>query len=512
MTLLKNIPARWLPQTTAGIFATTQLLAITAPAVGQVPANTATANSNDYCFLSAAEVSEKNKWRAAALRGDESGQQRYTQIKNKHAQDLQSCRQRSWLKTQALWLRMYPCDSRPGAVDELLDYAVNRGYNQIYLATFYAGRVLLPQSNNPTIWPAVLETSSVRQTDLLAEVIQKGRARGLKVYAWVYSLNFGSNYALQANRDTAININGRGEKSWFAGDEGSQPIADGPASILFVNPHSTQVRTDFNVMVNEVAKRRPDGILFDYIRYPRGKGAQSIASNVKDLWVYGGDARKNLEALAQNKKGAELVKIFLDEGKILPEDISQLDTAMPEEQEPLWKGRKPVAKELKLPPKTRAALYQKELWRLTVDYAAEGVVQYLGEASNIAQRAGVKSGAVFFPEANRSIGKGFDSRLQYWHRFPTNIEWHPMAYAICGKSSCIAEQVKQLLKIAPSNTTVVPALAGVWGRSFENRPAMEQQLEEIRRSSPQITAISHFSYSWQEPASDAFRSACRLTR
>jgi hypothetical protein len=510
MTLLQHISSRWFPPITAGFLITSHLFTIATPAIAQVP--DINANNNDYCFLSATEISEKNKWRAAAIQGDSISQQRYTQIKNKHAQDLQSCRQRSWLKTQALWLRMYPCDSRPGAVDELLDYAVNRGYNQIYLATFYAGRVLLPQGNNPTIWPSVLDTGSVRQTDLLAEVIQKGRARGIKVYAWMYSLNFGSNYALQPNRDTAINMNGRGEKSWFAGDEGNQPIADGPASVLFVNPHSTQARADFNLMVGEVAKRHPDGILFDYIRYPRGKGAQSIAANVKDLWIYGGDARKNLEAMSQNKKGAELVKVFMENGKLQSTDIEQLDATFPEEQEPLWKGRQPATNELKLPVKTRVALYQKELWRLTVGYAADGVVQYLGEAANIAQRAGVKSGAIFFPEANRSIGKGFDSRLQYWHQFPANIEWHPMAYAICGKSSCIEEQVKQLLKVAPTNTTVVPALAGVWGHSFENRPAMELQLAGIHRSSPQINAISHFSYSWQEPSSDAFRSTCRLRK
>ncbi len=512
MTLLKNIPSWLLPRLTAGVFATTHLLTAIAPAVAQPVAQTP-AQNNDYCFLSAAEVSEKNRWRSAAIQGDTNGQQRYTQIKNKHAQDLQSCRQQSWLKTQALWMRMYPCDTRPGAVDELLDYAVNRGYNQIYLATFYAGRVLLPQGSNPTIWPAVLETGSVRQTDLLAEVIKKGRERGLKVYAWVYSLSFGSNYALQANRDTAININGRGEKSWFAGTEGLQPIGDLTPSVLFVNPHSKQARDDFNLMVREVANRRPDGILFDYIRYPRGMGAQSVAANVKDLWIYGADVRKKLEAMTQNKKGAELMKIFMDQGSLRPENIDQVDEAFLDEREPLWKGRKPTEDEFDLVSNSgRATLYQKELWQLATSYAADGVVQFLGDAVSTAQRAGVKSGAVFFPEANRPVGQGFDSRLQQWPQFPANIEWHPMVYAICGKSNCIEEQVRQLLKTTPANTTVVPALAGVWGRSFENRPAIELQLAGIRRSSPKINAISHFSYSWQEPGSDAFRSSCRLKK
>jgi Glycosyl hydrolase-like 10 len=510
MTLLKNILSWCLPQISASIFATMHLCLAIAPAVAQTTA--LNASDNEYCFLPAAAVSEKNKWRSAAMQGDPTSQERYTQITNQHAQQLQNCRQRSWLKTQALWLRMYPCDSRPGAVDELLDYAVNRGYNQVYLATFYAGQVLLPQATNPTIWPSVLATGGVRQTDLLAEVIKKGRARGLKVYAWVYSLSFGSNYALQDSRETTISINGRGEKSWFAGNEGSQPIGDGPASVLFVNPHSRQARTDFSLLVNEVVKRKPDGILFDYIRYPKGQGGQSIASNVKDLWIYGEESRKNLEEMSQNKKGAELIKLFLDQGSIRAANIAPLDALFPEEREPMWDGRQAVADELKLPPKNRAALYQKELWSLAVNYAGDGVVQYLSEAANVAQRSGVKSGTIFFPEGNRSIGQGFDSRLQQWPRFSPSMEWHPMAYAICGKSKCIGEQVAQVVRTAPSGTIVVPALAGVWGKSFENRPAMELQLAEIRQTSPQINAISHFSYSWQEPASDGYRSTCRLNK
>jgi hypothetical protein len=65
---------------------------------------------------------------------------------------------------------------------------------------------------------------------------------------------------------------------------------------------------------------------------------------------------------------------------------------------------------------------------------------------------------------------------------------------------------------ASSGTTVIPALAGTWGKSFDNRPSLEIQMDGIHRSSPSLTALSHFSYSWQEPESDAFRSTCRLTR
>jgi Glycosyl hydrolase-like 10 len=488
-------------------------LTLGAAATAQTTTQTTT-STQDYCFAAPAQVVEKNRLRAAALNTDPAAKQRYRQAVYSSGQELAACRQRSWLKTQAIWIRMYPCDTKPGAVDELLDRMVEKGYNQVYLATFYAGRVLLPQTSNTTAWPSVLENASVRNTDLLAEVIRKGRERGLKVYAWMYGLNFGSNYGLYPNHDEALNINGRNEKSWFVGKEGTQsPNVGGPNSILFVNPYSTQAKRDFNQALIEVLKRRPDGILFDYIRYPRGQGAQSVISTVKDLWIYGPDARKGFEAMAQNGKASELIKIFLANGDVQPEEITAMDAAFPAEQDPRWIGRSPRPNEIKLSPKKRAELYNRELWQLAVDYAGDGVVQFVSNATGLAQSYGVPAGAVFFPEGNNTVGRGYDSRLQRWHRFPRNIEWHPMAYAICGQSKCIEDQVtKMLTAAAPTGTVVMPVLAGTWGKSFENRPSLEIQMDGIHRSSPQLTALSHFSYSWQEPASDTIRSSCRLLR
>jgi Glycosyl hydrolase-like 10 len=485
-----------------------------ATAQSSPPETSSTTSSADYCFTSPTQIAEKNRLRSAALSPDPAAKQRYRQYIYQSGQALLDCRQKSWLKTQAIWIRMYPCDAKPGGVDELLDRMVEKGYNQVYFATFYAGRVMLPQANNPTTWPSVLDTTSVRNTDLLAEVIRKGRERGIKVYAWMYSLNFGSNYGLYPNHESALNINGRQEKSWFVGKEGEQsPNAGGPNSILFVNPHSEQAKKDFNQLLTEVLKRRPDGILFDYIRYPRGQGAQSVASNVKDLWIYSPDARKGFEAMAQNNKASELIKTFLTNGDVRADEVKAIDASFPDEQEPRWVGRSTRPTETKMTPQKRAELYNRELWQLAVGYAGEGVVQFLSSATSLAQRYGVPAGAVFFPEANYSVGKGYDSRLQRWDSFPRNMEWHPMAYAICGQSKCIEDQVTKMLTAASSSGTgVIPALAGAWGRNFENRPSLEAQMDGIHRSSPGLTALSHFSYSWQEPVSDSVRSSCRLLK
>jgi hypothetical protein len=467
-------------------------------------------SSADYCRIPQVEVSAKNVLRVAAQTGDRTSQTKYTQIVKKHLTYVEQCRQKSWLKNQAIWIRLYPCDTRPGALEEIFDHMVNKGYNQVYVATFYS-KALLPQSSNRTAWNSVLTTRGTAKTDLLADAIRKGRERGLKVYAWMYTLNFGSEYGVTPEGQSAVALNGRGETTLFAGEEGFQKSTDGnAASVLFVDPYSNKARSDYDQIVREVISRKPDGILFDYIRFPRGQGGQSIASQVKDLWIYGDESRKTLTALAQNSKGTDLIDRFLNKGTITINDLKEVDKLYPDQISPMWKGRTPLEAEGSMSYEEKFPWIEWDLWQLTLAHASQGVVNFLQRAAAPVAQQRIKSGAVFFPEANQPVGKrGYDSRLQPWDRFATN-EWHPMAYATCNRSNCITEQVRRVLRFAPANIDVVPALAGNWGKASEGRPSLEEQMDGIRRSLPQIRSISHFAFSWQEPELDYYRSSCQL--
>ncbi len=464
-----------------------------------------------YCHIPPAEVAAKNVLRLAAQRGERDAQSKYNDIVKKHLTYVQQCRQKSWLKNQAIWIRLYPCDSKPGVLEEIFDRMVNRGYNQIYLATFYAGRVLLPRSNNPTTWTSVLTMRGTEKTDLLADSIQKGRERGLKVYAWLYSLNFGPDYAMTPEGQSALGVNGRGELTLFDGEEGFPRANDGVnGSVLFVDPYSEKARNDYARMVREVARRRPDGILFDYIRFPRGQGGQSIASQVKDLWIYGEESRQTLMALAQNSKGTDLIERFLTKGTITINDLKEVDKLYPNEVSPLWQGRTPLEGEGAMSYEDKFPWIEWDLWQLTLAHASDGVTSFLRRGMEPVDQQRLISGSVFFPEANQPISRrGYDSRLQPWNRFPTP-EWHPMAYATCNRSDCIVEQVRRVVNFAPRNTNIIPALAGTWGKGIEGRPSLENQMEDIRRNLPRINSVSHFAYSWQEPESDYYRSSCQL--
>lgn len=463
----------------------------------------ARAQLTEYCQISPGEAQEKENLRLEAFTGNPEVQSRYQQLLQQQAQALLECRSRNWPQVQSIWLRLYPCDVKPGAIDQIMDRIVNKGYNEVYLETFYDGQVLLPKAANPTAWPSVVRTPGTESTDLLSLAIQKGRERGLKVYAWMFTTNFGYTYAQRADRERAIARNGRGQTSLYVVDNGSQ---------VFIDPYNLQAKRDYYLMLQEMLRRRPDGLLFDYVRYPRQAGSGSISTKVTDLWLYSEATQQALFKRALNYKGLDLIRRFLSKGFVTAGDIAQADKLYPQEGEPLWQGRTPPPVEQKsiLPVTDRQPTLQLELWHLAVAHAMQGILDFVNLAAYPAQQLGIPAGVVFFPEGNQMVGNGFDSRLQPWDRFPSSMEWHPMSYANCGNVSCIAAQVQQVLKQAKPGTQVTPAIAGQWGQSVNGRPPLEVQMQALRRFAPQLKGVSHFAYSWQDPDQDNNRKFCRV--
>ena len=453
-----------------------------------------------YCQFSAVEVDTKEKLLTASLSTPQTAPQ-YDAIVQRHRQMLELCRSQTWPQEQAIWLRLYPCDINPGSIDRVLDRIVNLGYSKIHLEVFYDSQVLLPPNDNPTPWTSVVRSPEGDKIDLLQQAIERAHQRGLKVYAWLFTMNFGYTYAQRPDRQSALARNGMGEDSLTYVHDRAQ---------AFVDPYSRQAQSDYYNLVQEVLKRQPDGILFDYIRYPRGIGGNSYVNNVKDLWIYGKSSLDALYSRASNQKGLALIKKYIGTGSLTPKDLEIIDRQYPQEKHPKWQGQGNISD-------SNAALsrYQnlkQDLWFFSVAHAAQGIIDFLSFAAKPAQNRGLPAGAVFFPDANRLVGNtGFDSRLQAWDKFPTNLEWHPMAYAICQeKTNCITDQVTSVLATAPKTTTITPALAGAWGKSYRQHLPLEVQMEALRKATPQINSISHFSYAWQEPDLDRRRQSCNF--
>ncbi len=462
----------------------------------------AAAELNEYCHLSSSAAQEKENLRLSAFKGNQEAHTSYQQLVGQQAQTLQECRSRNWPQVQAIWLRLYPCDVQPGTIDQIMDRIVNRGYNQVYVESFYDGQVLLPTQGNPTVWPSVVRTPGAENVDLLAQAIQKGRERGLKVYAWMFTTNFGYTYATKSDREAAIARNGKGQTSLYVVDDGSQ---------VFIDPYNLQAKRDYYQMELEVLRRHPDGVLFDYVRYPRQAGNDSIATKVTDLWLYSQATQQALFQRALNYKGLELIRRFLTKGYVTAGDVTQTDQLYPQEGEPSWQGRTPtLAQKSLIAANERQPQLQLELWQLAVAHAMQGILDFVSLAAYPAQQQSIPAGTVFFPEGNQILGQGYDSRLQPWDRFPSSLEWHPMLYANCSNVSCIVAQAQRVLSMAKPGTQIIPALAGQWGRSVNNRPSLEVQMQALRQFSPQLKGVSHFAYSWQNPEHDSDRKFCRV--
>jgi hypothetical protein len=460
----------------------------------------ATAAVGPYCQFAPEDATAKEKLLRTSLSDDQTKPE-YDAIVQKHREMLQICRSQTWPEEQAIWLRLYPCDITPGSLDYVLDRIVNLGYNRVHLEVFYDSQVLLPPGDNPTPWTPVVRSPNGDQIDLLQQAIDKAHQRGLKVYAWLFTMNFGYTYAQKPDRQEALARNGVGKNSLSYVDDRAQ---------AFIDPYSPQAQTDYANLVQAVLERKPDGILFDYVRYPRGVAGHSSVHSVKDLWIHGKSSLNALYSRASNSKGLALIKKFVEKGNLSTRDIEIVDQQYPKETQAKWQGSLSES-DSKANASSRQNKLNQDLWFFTVAHAAQGVIDFLSSAAQPVQDRGLKAGAVFFPDANRLVGaQGFDSRLQAWDKFSPDLEWHPMAYAVCEeKTNCITDQVKKVLKTSPE-TTVIPALAGAWGKEYRNHLPLETQIEALRKATPEINSISHFSYAWQEPDLDRRRQSCNL--
>jgi hypothetical protein len=519
-----------------------------------------------YCQQPPAERERKELLRQQSLQSDAAWAE-YTQLISQHREDLQQCRRSRWPQIQAIWLRLYPCDANPGVLDQVFDQIVNLGYNRVFIETFFDGRTLLPGTQADP-WPSIHP-----QSDLLDLALTAAKRRGLSAYAWMFSLNFGYSYGERPDRQSVLARDGNGRSSIL--DPNTSENLDDLTVLdqVFVDPFHPQARQDYLGMLDQVLQRQPDGVLFDYIRYPRKQGAESIADQVKDLWIYGDAARTAFLQLGTHPASQALLQAYLDRGYLTVKDVTAVNQDLPATG-PLWsspgqpiptpespvtvvpaetllenslpvEGETPgeiqgeiqaeLIREPQSPlpnpspsapaspqqdpsptakptpnPAARLALLQPQLWPLAIDFARYGILDFLTTISQPVLDRQIPAGVVFFPDGNAAVGEGYDSRLQPWDQFSPKLELHPMSYAKCEDASCVGEQVSKVVAAAPPGTFICPALAGLWGQTQRQRPALEIQMQQLQQRFPQLPCVSHFAYSWIEPISAKQRQSCTI--
>ncbi|MEO1131597.1 MAG: hypothetical protein AAFX40_02700 [Cyanobacteria bacterium J06639_1] len=442
---------------------------------------------------------------------DPAAKAEYERKVETHRVALEECRDRTWPEDQAVWLRLYDYDAQPGVLEDVLDRIVNRGYNRVFVEAFYDGRVLLPVADNPTPWRSVMEEAVAAgkvdaDYDLWAEAIRKASDRGLEVYGWSFALNFGYSYREVPDRADALARNGAGENSIANSRFDPVELSDGKAFYedayetdhLFADPYSQQARADLTQVVAELVEREPDGMLFDYVRYPTTFLRQSVVTRPRQLWIYGSASQQALMDSLSSDRERELMRRFLAKDSINTDDIRDVDLEFPNDP-PIF------ATDLSATPFDRQPRYVDYFWNIAVDHAYRGVLDFVDEISAPARDRGLPVGTVFFPGGNEFREGGFDSKMQPWDRFDSELQRHPMSYAICPDGVCVAEQVGEVRDQSEVDTNVCPVLAGTWGQSFGGHASLEIQMGAIRDRHPQLSCVSHFVYSWMEPDSDKAR-------
>lgn len=361
------------------------------------------------CDVSTAEILRKHELRKSALvksPRDQKAQDQYQAIIQKHKSELQACRDRNTPQTQSTWLRLYPNDVKAGVLEDVFDKMANRGYNQVFVEVFYDGRVLLPVADNPTPWRSVMEESVKAgevpaDYDLWKQAIEIGRARGIKVYGWSFTMNFGYGYSEIKGRSGALALNGRGENSIANTNFDRSLVSNGrafyedayEADHLFVDPYNAIAKADLTSVVKALMKRNPDGMVFDYVRYPTNSTGELI-DNVKQLWIHGKASRTALLNSIDNRTVRELMDIYLQNGDLTADDVVQTEKKLTD-------NIKVRSTNIKNPRET-AAIAEGLLWNIATNHAYKGVVNFVNTITAPLQQNSIPIGTVFFPNGNRT--------------------------------------------------------------------------------------------------------------
>lgn len=364
---------------------------------------------------------------------------------------------------KGVWVRPYAKDASEYRVSEVFDNLKLVGATEIYLETFWGGKLTYPSTLFPEKYPG---------TNILSTYLKEAKKRKIKVYAWLHTTDFGKDYAA-AHPDHLV-LDGYGQTSQAT-----------EAHSWMVSPAVPEVQERLSMLAKELTQQGVHGIILDYLRYPiRIKnGDVDETADPRNFWGY--NPTQIAQFYADNPEhNREDYRRFLETGEV--------DAALREGYLNVWKD-------------WNAAQYEKLVQRLRATLAGKAALSM-----------------AFFPNY---YFHPHDSRLQESKRWFKHFDrLFPMCYSYylddnpgpygtynINRELGIIEDGLKGMKKKPS---VVAALTEdppgtPKSASFHHRIFREQVAyllgRQLANAYPNLKGFAYFSYGWMFPDSEKAR-------
>ncbi|MBM3266093.1 MAG: hypothetical protein FJZ01_00465 [Candidatus Sericytochromatia bacterium] len=373
------------------------------------------------------------------------------------------------LPRKGLWVRPYRRDAIALDVLEVMDNAQSLGITDLFVETFRGGRVnYLRGGTFPSRY----------SEDLLAVYVKEGQRRGIRIHAWLHTLDFGPDWA-KARPDTLV-LDGFG-----------QPSGSTERGSARVSPALSEVHREVAELIGESAARGVDGVMLDYLRYPTRLKGDDIDESADPRNFFGYNLRQFEAALRRHPELATPeARDFLRTGNLAREE--QREDLMAR-----WKGA-----------------------------LSEDLESLIGVARDRATRENVALGAAYFPDY---YFHPHDTRVQESRRWAPQFDLlSPMCYQYyldeypgpygtytINRALEIADDTIARLPankaplLMPSFSAEVPGTP--YERVFHHRTLREQTAflkgRVFDKAFPRIGGVAYFSYGWIFLDSEARRKA-----
>lgn len=259
-------------------------------------------------------------WEHWDLRREESAErQGYLGAIAEVSQWAEQANARDSLPRKGMWVRPHGRDRSALDVLEVFDRMQVLGITDVFVETFRGGRLAFP--GHPDFPHGF-------SSDILDLYVREGHRRNIRVHAWLHTLDFGPEWA-KTHPDTLV-MDGFGNPSWNV-EKGSHRVA----------PSLPEVREALARIVDGAVNHGVDGIVLDYLRYPRRMKGDDIDPTPDPRQFFGYAPRQRLALESRRPElAAEGFRHFLSTGRVSREGersalLNRWKTALSEDIEGL---------------------------------------------------------------------------------------------------------------------------------------------------------------------------------